>query len=76
MKNQENFNAPFVEKTTRRPARKSGKKRNENGLLNLVEYYQNVFDRDENINYYSSLDFQNAKRSFVKYSLKKRKFIE
>ena len=47
--------------------------KSENGLLNLVVYYQNLFDRDENINHYSSNDYQNAKRKFVKYSLKNRK---
>ena len=76
MRNQKNFNASVLEKTRERSARKSGNKKSENGLLNLVEYYQNVFDRDENINYYSSKDYQNAKRSFVKYSLKNRIFSE
>jgi hypothetical protein len=47
--------------------------KSENGLLNLVVYYQNLFDRDENVNHYSSNDYQNAKRKFVKYSLKNRK---
>lgn len=47
--------------------------KSENGLLNLVVYYQNLFDREENINHYSSNDYQNAKRKFVKYSLKNRK---
>lgn len=44
----------------------------ENGLVNLVTYYQNMFDREENIHYYSPDDYQNAKRKFVKYSLKSR----
>ena len=43
-----------------------------NGLVNLVTYYQNMFDREENIHYYSPDDYQNAKRKFVKYSLKSR----
>ena len=41
----------------------------ENGLVNLVRYYQNMFDREENILYYSPDNYQNAKRKFVKYSL-------
>ncbi|MFT5729516.1 MAG: hypothetical protein ACI8PB_003687 [Desulforhopalus sp.] len=44
----------------------------ENGLVNLVRYYQNIFDREENILYYSPENYQNAKRKFVKYSLKSR----
>jgi hypothetical protein len=75
MKNLGNFNAAFSEKTIKRSGMKGGNKRSKNGLINLVEYYQNVFDRYENIHYYSSKDYQNAKRSFVKYSLKKRKFL-
>lgn len=44
----------------------------ENGLINLVKYYQNMFDKEENILYYSPENYQNAKRKFVKYSLKNR----
>jgi hypothetical protein len=49
---------------------KNGK--SENGLHNLVIYYQKLFDKEENINHYSPNDFQNAKRKFVKFSLKNR----
>lgn len=43
-----------------------------NGLQNLVAYYQKLFDRKENRDYYSPEDYQNAKRGFVKYLLKNR----
>ena len=39
----------------------------ENGLQSLVAYYQSLFDIEENLNYYSSNEYQNAKRKFVKY---------
>ncbi|MFT5727112.1 MAG: hypothetical protein ACI8PB_001244 [Desulforhopalus sp.] len=58
---------------TMKPKVNDKDEKSENGLLNLVVYYQNLFDRDENINHYSSNDYQNAKRKFVKYSLKNRK---
>lgn len=45
----------------------------ENGLRNLVIYYQNLFEKEENINHYSSDDYQKAKRKFVKYFLEKRR---
>jgi hypothetical protein len=44
----------------------------ENGLHNLAMYYQSLFDIEENINYYSWNDYQNAKRKFVKYLMKSR----
>ena len=44
----------------------------ENGLHNLVDYYQKLFDTKENLNHYSPMDYQNAKRSFVKYLLETR----
>ncbi|KJS01173.1 MAG: hypothetical protein VR65_09720 [Desulfobulbaceae bacterium BRH_c16a] len=47
----------------------------ENGLQGLVAYYQNLFDREENFNYYSPDDFQNAKRKFVKYLLNNRAML-
>lgn len=47
----------------------------ENGLQGLVAYYQNLFDREENFNYYSPDDFQNAKRKFVKYLLNNRAIL-
>ena len=43
-----------------------------NGLQNLVAYYQSLFDREENYNHYSPDDYQNAKRHFVKYLLNTR----
>ncbi len=46
--------------------------KSENGLQNLVGYYQKLFDTKENINHYSPSDYQNAKRSFVKYLLETR----
>ncbi|TKB06365.1 hypothetical protein [Desulforhopalus sp. IMCC35007] len=53
---------------------KSRKKvgQNENGLQRLVAYYQNFFDRDENLKHYSPDDYQNARRKFVKYQLEFR----
>ena len=44
----------------------------ENGLQNLVAYYQSLFDIEENLNYYSSNAYQDAKRKFVKYFMKNR----
>jgi hypothetical protein len=44
----------------------------ENGLQNLVDYYQKLFDTKENVDHYSPIDYQNAKRSFVKYLLETR----
>ncbi len=46
--------------------------KSENGLQNLVEYYQKLFDTKENVDHYSPSDYQNAKRNFVKYLLEKR----
>ncbi len=46
--------------------------KSENGLQNLVKYYKNIFETEENIYYYNADDYQNAKRKFVKYLLKKR----
>jgi hypothetical protein len=50
----------------------SKNKKSENGLHKLVVYYQNLFDKDGNINYYNYKDYQEAKRKFVQYSLKNR----
>lgn len=47
--------------------------KSDNGLQNLIKYYKNIFDREENIYYYSPDDYQNAKRKFVKYLLKNRR---
>ena len=44
----------------------------DNGLQNLVAYYQSLFDREENIFHYSPDDYQNARRKYVKYLLKNR----
>jgi hypothetical protein len=49
---------------------KEGKRKS--GLQNLAAYYQSLFDIDENFYYYSSDDYQNAKRKFVKYLMKHR----
>jgi hypothetical protein len=56
------------------PLEKKQKQRyqHENGLLRLVAYYQNLFDKEENLKYYSSEDYQNESRDFVKYHLKFR----
>jgi hypothetical protein len=43
-----------------------------NGLSSLVEYYQNLFEKEENINYYNPDDYQNAKRKFVKFMVNTR----
>jgi hypothetical protein len=48
----------------------------ENGLQNLVAYYQKLFDRKENLDHYSPEDYQNAKRRFVKYLLKNRGILK
>ena len=60
-----------AEKTTRLEVNDKEMK-SENGLQNLVAYYQKLFDIQENVDHYSPTDFQNAKRSFVKYLLKNR----
>lgn len=46
--------------------------KNENGLQRLVMHYQDLFETDENLKYYSAHDYQNAKRKFVKYLLDSR----
>ena len=61
----------FAEKPTKPKANDSNLK-SENGLQNLVAYYQKLFDIKENIDHYTPSDYQNAKRSFVKYLLEKR----
>ena len=57
---------------TTESAQNSNDDSNENGLQNLVMYYQSLFDRDENLNHYSADDYQSAKRKFVKYLLDTR----
>jgi hypothetical protein len=43
---------------------------NENeGIKLLLEYYRNIFRTAENMNYYSSDDFQIAERKFLKFKL-------
>ena len=44
----------------------------ENGLRSLAAYYQSLFDIEENFNYYSSNEYQKAKRKFVKYLMNNR----
>ena len=46
--------------------------RNESGLQKLAAYYQSLFDIEENFNYYSTDEYQNAKRKFVKYLMNNR----
>ncbi len=46
--------------------------KSENGLQKLAEYYQSLFDIEENFNYYSRNEYQNAKRKFVKYLMNSR----
>lgn len=46
----------------------------QNGLKNLVEHYQKMFDTRENLDHYSPIDYQNAKRNFVKYLLETRAY--
>ena len=60
-----------VEKSTK-PQLNDRVLKSENGLQNLVEYYQKLFDTKENVDHYNSSDYQNAKRNFVKYLLEKR----
>jgi hypothetical protein len=42
-----------------------------NGLQNLVEYYQNLFDKEEFFHYGPDI-YQDTKRKFVKYLLTTR----
>ena len=46
--------------------------KSENGLQSLVAYYQDLFEIEENYNHYSTNDYQNAKRKFVKHLMKSR----
>ena len=46
--------------------------KSENGLQKLAEYYQSLFDIEENFNYYSRNEYPNAKRKFVKYLMNSR----
>ncbi len=41
--------------------------KSDNGLQNLVLHYQHLFDIEENFNHYNIIDYQSAKRKFVKY---------
>ena len=47
----------------------------ENGLQNLVAYYQGLFDIEENLNFYSRNAYQAAKRKFVKYFMQNRALL-
>jgi hypothetical protein len=53
--------------TTVRSRPQGGEGKNENGLQNLVAYYQGLFDFEENLNHYSRNPHQTAKRKFVKH---------
>ena len=46
--------------------------KNESGLQKLAAYYQSLFEIEENYNYYSTDEYQNAKRKFVKYLMLNR----
>lgn len=46
----------------------------ETGLQKLAAYYQSLFEIEENVNYYSNDEYQNAKRKFVKYLMNNRAF--
>ena len=58
--------------TTTKPQMIDNNKMSENGLQRLVIHYQSLFDIEENYNYYSRNEYQNAKRKFVKYLLNNR----
>ncbi len=58
-------------KTANTPTNERGLKK-KTGLESLVEYYQALFDTKENLDHYSPVDYQNAKRNFVKYLLETR----
>jgi CheY-like chemotaxis protein len=58
--------------TTTKPKTIGKDVRSGNGLQNLAEYYQDLFDIEENFNHYNWNDYQNAKRKFVKYLMKCR----
>jgi hypothetical protein len=58
--------------TTSKPQMVDNNKKNENGLEKLVVHYQSLFEIEENYNYYSRNEYQNAKRKFVKYLLNNR----
>ena len=53
--------------TTVKPKMIDKTDKSENGLQKLAIYYQSLFDIEENFNHYSRIEYQNAKRKFVKY---------
>ena len=59
-------------KATSRPRMTDNNSRGANSLQQLAEYYQSLFDIEENYNYYSSNEYQIAKRKFVKYLMNSR----
>ena len=61
----------FSEATLRSKTSNNNHK-SENGLQQLAEYYQSLFDIEENFNYYSKNEYQNAKRKYVKYLMDNR----
>ena len=58
--------------TTSKPQATDNNKKSENGLEKLVIHYQSLFDIEENYNYYSRNEYQNARRKFVKYLMNNR----
>ena len=60
-------------KATLRPRMTENNSKGANSLQHLAEYYQSLFDIEENFNYYSSDEYQIAKRKFVKYLMNNRK---
>ena len=40
------------------------------GLERLIQHFENKFDIEENINYYSFKDFSISRRKYVKFMLK------
>ena len=62
----------FFSGTTSKPQVIDNNKKSENGLEKLVIHYQSLFDIEENYNYYSRNEYQNARRKFVKYLMNNR----
>jgi len=43
------------------------------GIQLLLEKYRELFRIPENLNHYSEIDYKNAERKFLKYSVTERK---
>ena len=43
------------------------------GMKQLLNHYVNIFKIPENLDYYSSRDYETAERKFLKYALLERK---